>query len=389
MKFLHTGDWHLGRQVRSHSRMDEFVAVLDEVVEIARDEQVDCVIIAGDTFDTFSPPPEAERLLYETLGRLLGDGAKVVLLAGNHDHAPRLDALASLFDLLNIHTFGSLPATLEQACVRITSRNGTEAATIAVLPWVPERYTVDFESLFGSREGPMSEYATALGARVEKRCALFSPDTVNIFAGHMLIDGAVIDSGGSERKLHIGQNFAVPVQSFPSRPQYVALGHVHKPQQMSHSAPMYYSGSLLQLDFGEENQQKSVNIVEAKKGLPATTRLVPITRGKELKTIQFGYGFLGQNAGVHPEAYLRVKVDLDSPVPNLFERVRELIPNAVDVMPIRLYGDVSAKRQSSRGMAPHELLERYFQAENNRPIDPPVLKLFNELYEQETRHASL
>ena len=89
MRFLHTSDWHLGRAIRGISRQPEFEQVLGEVAAIARDEHVDAVILAGDTFDTFSPPPDAERLLYETLTGLLRDNIKIVTIAGNHDHAQR------------------------------------------------------------------------------------------------------------------------------------------------------------------------------------------------------------------------------------------------------------------------------------------------------------
>jgi exonuclease SbcD len=217
---------------------------------------------------------------------------------------------------------------------------------------------------------------------------LFERDTINIFTGHLLIDGVEIGPGGSERKLHIGQSFAVKAQAFPSTPQYIALGHVHRPQQIGHSSQMHYSGSLLQLDFGEEGQQKVVNIVEAKPRLPATVRQVPLTAGKQLKTVQFGYGFLDANAGAHPDAYLKVRVELDAAVQGLFEQVQEALPNAVVVEPVRLYGNQNAPRQSSRGMAPHELLSRYYERENGRAIEPPVISLFNELYEAEVGHAS-
>ena len=109
MRFLHTSDWHLGRAIRGISRQPEFEQVLGEVAAIARDEHVDAVILAGDTFDTFSPPPDAERLLYETLTGLLHDGIKIVMIAGNHDHAQRMDALSGIMRIAGAYCIGSVP----------------------------------------------------------------------------------------------------------------------------------------------------------------------------------------------------------------------------------------------------------------------------------------
>ena len=102
MRFLHTGDFHLGRTIRQQSRQAEFELVLPEMADIARREHVDCVLIAGDIFDAFAPPPDAEKLLYETLSSILRDGIKVVMIAGNHDSAPRMDALAGILRIAGI-----------------------------------------------------------------------------------------------------------------------------------------------------------------------------------------------------------------------------------------------------------------------------------------------
>ena len=208
MRFLHTGDWHLGRTIRQQSRMDECARVLDQVAGIAKERKVDIVVIAGDTFDTFSPSAEADSLLYETLGRLLADGAKVVMIAGNHDHAPRMDALSGILQMVGVHSIGSVPGEKAASRITVASRDGSEAATIVALPWVPERYALEFEML-GKIEDAKNRYRSVLEHLVKSSCTGFPADTVNLFVGHMLIDGVSIGEGSSERKLHIGQAFAV------------------------------------------------------------------------------------------------------------------------------------------------------------------------------------
>ena len=103
MRFLHTADWHIGKPLRGRSRMDEYAKALDQVAAIAKDRQVDAVLIAGDVFDSPAPPPEAEKLVYNFLAKLVSERIQCVLIAGNHDHPRKLDALATLLESLGIH----------------------------------------------------------------------------------------------------------------------------------------------------------------------------------------------------------------------------------------------------------------------------------------------
>ncbi|TAK66231.1 MAG: exonuclease SbcCD subunit D [Dehalococcoidia bacterium] len=390
MRFLHTSDWHLGRTIRGRSRQDEFERVVLHVVDIARRSDVDAVLIAGDIFDTFSPPTDAERLLYEALAMLRGDGIGVVMVAGNHDHAARMDALASVLKIAGVRSVGSVPASAEAAAIALPSRDGAETATIVALPWVPERSAVEFETLLGAPNEAVQQYAGRLERALAYFCEPFAPATVNVLVAHMLIDGASIDEGGGERKLHIGQAFAVQAQSLPATAQYVALGHVHKPQEMvARGVRACYCGSPLQLDFGEGEQRKYVNIVDVRPRLPANVEQVPVEGGRTLRTLQTRYEDLPALAGQHADDYLRVFVDLDQPVVSLFERVRELLPNALDVqarLPEAAGG--GAERIERKGLAPHELLARFYASRHGGEIAPQLLGLFNDLYEEAARASA-
>ncbi|HEY7513864.1 MAG TPA: DNA repair exonuclease, partial [Vicinamibacteria bacterium] len=98
MRFLHTADWHVGKPLRGRSRMDEHAAALEQVARIAIEERVDAVLLAGDVFDSASPPPEAEKIVFDFLARLLPERVACVVLAGNHDHPRRLGALTTLLE---------------------------------------------------------------------------------------------------------------------------------------------------------------------------------------------------------------------------------------------------------------------------------------------------
>jgi exonuclease SbcD len=389
MRFLHTSDWHLGRAIRGQSRQGEFERVVLGVADIARRSDVDAVLIAGDIFDTFSPPTDAERLLYEALAMLRGDGISVVMVAGNHDHAARMDALASVLKIAGVYSIGSAPARADAAAIRLPSRDGSETATVVALPWVPERSAVEFETLLGAPNEALQQYAGRLEQAIAHFCEPFAMSPINVLVAHMLIDGASIDEGGGERKLHIGQAFAVQAQSLPATAQYVALGHIHKPQEMAGPAPAYYSGSLLQLDFGESEQQKYVNVVDIRPRLPASVERVPVEGGRTLRTLRARYADLPSLAGQYGEDFLRVIVELEQPVPSLFEKVRDLLPNALDVqarLPEALTGAVDQVER--KGLAPHELLGRFYASRHGGEIPPAILGLFNELYEEAARASS-
>ena len=388
MRFLHTSDWHLGRQIRALSRQDEFVAVLEEVVTIARDERVDAAIIAGDIFDTFSPPAEAEQLFYQTLERLLAEGIAVVMLAGNHDHAPRMDALSGLLRLAGVNSIGSIPARAESTHINVRSRDGEESATIAALPWYPERHLLEFETLARGPEAPLQQYSDRVERAINSVCAGLPDDQVKIFAGHILVDGAAIGEGSGERKLHVGQNFALKSHCLPASAQYIALGHVHRPQEIVCAAPARYSGSLLQLDFGETGQQKSVTIVDASPRLPAQVRTIDLQAGRRLRSVTIPLAELAAHAGRYGDDYLRVTIELTEAVRDLYQTVREVLPHAVDVSAVPLAEEDKPKSAAEhKGLAPDELFARYYRSRYNLDAPEDLLAAFRSLY-AEVEHAS-
>ena len=389
MRLLHTGDWHLGRTIRGQSRQPEFEAALECVVDIALRERVDAVAIAGDTFDAFSPPAEAEKLLYHTLERLLRDGVRVVMIAGNHDHAPRMEAIAGVLRIAGAECIGAVPKDAGYAPLVVPSRDGSEAVAFVALPWVPERMAVEFEQLFGTLGEVLHTYAGRMEEAIRFFCQHLPADMPGVLLGHMLIDGAVIGEDGGERKLHIGQNFAVPSSALPATASYVALGHVHRPQRIASGAPAHYAGSLLQLDFGEAGQDKSVNLVELRKGQPAQVERVPVTGGRALRNVRLAFDDLASHGGRYGDDYLRVYVELERPAASLYERVRAVLPNALEVTPVLPQSAGPAPPVGGhRAIAPDELFGRYYARENGgASIPADLLAMFRELHQAEVERA--
>ncbi len=380
MRFLHSADWHLGRQIRGKSRATEFEAVLSEIVEIAVAEQVDALIVAGDIWDSASPSPDADRLLFDALRELIGHGIEAVLVSGNHDSPRKLEAIGRLADLLNVHTRGYIRAPQQGGFVTI--ERGGERAEIAAIPWVPDGRALSGLEILKDFEVTSGMYQASVEEIYRQMAAGYAPGAIHLLTGHIFVDGALLASvDGSERRLHIDRAYGIDAARLPSTPQYMALGHIHHPQELrdAPNGAAAYAGSILQLDFGEIGQQKVVRLIDAAPGRPVDQRVIPLTQGRqlvELRGTPDGVIAAGAEAG---DAYIRAVLDVTSPEPGLAQRVRDAVPGVVDV---RLDYDRSEDDGSDvdfADLAPEELFARYFQRQHGAEPSTELMALFREL----------
>ncbi|MBM4416231.1 MAG: exonuclease SbcCD subunit D [Chloroflexi bacterium] len=382
MRFLHSADWHVGRTMRGRSRAAEFEQVLAEVVGIARAEGVDALLVTGDVWDSQTPSPEADRLVYDALRQCIDGGVQVVLLAGNHDSPRKLEGLGRLSELLGVQTQAKLLRPDGGGVLTLEGRAG-ETARIAAVPWVAEGRLVDAAAVMELQEQWFASYADGVARIYAAMCAGFDAGTVNLLLGHVFIDGArVATVDGSERLVHIGQTYALPAQRLPAAAQYVALGHVHEPQELGGApVPAAYAGSLLQLDFGERGQQKLVRLVEASPGRPAAQRAIALRSGRALVEVRGTLDAVLAEAERAGDAHLRVVLDVERPEPGLAARVREQLPSAVDVRldyPLAEETEVIGIAQ----LQPEELFARYYLQQHGAAPAVELLALFRELHEQ-------
>lgn len=377
MKVLHTGDWHVGKTLHRRQRLEEVERVLGLVVDIAREEAVDLTLVCGDVFDQFAPSAEAERIVYRALLGLREAGSAAVVIPGNHDNAKRFTAIEELSEAAGIHVVPEVRRPNSGGVIEVPSRNGDEVAQIACLPWVPEKALFGAEEMMDLEEGPNKAYAEELPRLLVALCSSFEAGKVHLLAGHMFVGGASI--GGGERELTVGDLFAIAPQALPTTPQYIALGHVHRPQDINAAAvPARYAGSLLQLDFGEREQDKSVTIVDVESGRPAQIRAVALTGGRRLLDVAGTLDDL-RSIDVDPDAFLRVLLSCDGPSPGLADDVRTILPGALEV---RLdYERAPGERAPGelRRLSPRELFGRYYAERRGAPADERLIKLFDEL----------
>ncbi len=381
MRFLHTADWHIGKTLRGRSRNDEFAAALEQVATIAREARVDVVLVAGDIFDSPAPPPEAERLVYDFLARLLSEGIPAVLIAGNHDHPRKLAALARLLEGLRIHVRPEVRRPEHGGVVGVQSRDRKQEARIACLPFVAERRVFDACAVMGDSTEWYQKYSDNIEKLLRELTAGLAAATVNLVLAHVLISGARVGTG--ERPLHLGEIYGLNAQQLPANVQYIGLGHLHRPQEILAPSKTCYAGSLIELDFGEKEQDKRVVVVEAGPGSAATLESVPLTAGRRLRDVSGNLDELQKLAREVGDAYLRVTARVVAPLPGLSEQVKELFPNAIDVTVE--YPREAARTPGTgdiRTLSPEQLFTDFCRKRNGAEPSSEIVGLFRRLHEE-------
>jgi exonuclease SbcD len=378
VRFLHTGDWHIGKAIRGRSRLDEFAAVLSEVVGIAVDEKVDALLLAGDIYEQRAPAPEADVLVFETFVQLFEQGIPVVAIPGNHDSAVRLEAVGKLLRAINVTMVPKVARPDEGGIVELRSRDGFERAQIACIPFIPERRYGDAASLFDSTADWYQSYAAGVGHLLKAYADALDDGAVSIVLAHLFAAGAKL--GGGEREVSIGLNYAVPPSQLPGTVNYIALGHIHKPQDVAGApAKTRYPGSLLQLDFGEVDQAKSVTIVDATAGKPPSVRAVPLRSGRRLLDVRGTLDELATTASDVGDAFLRVFVKTAGPVPGIADRVRELLPNAIDVHLEYERAEEGARDAALSSLGPRDQFLAYERATHGAEPHEWLIEAFDEV----------
>jgi len=378
MRILHTSDWHVGKVLKGRDREDEHKRVLAQIVEIAGAERPDLIIVAGDLYDTAAPSPRSTRLVTRALSALRRTGARVVAIGGNHDNGPALDALRPWADAAGIELRGSVSDEPEDLIITGTT-DGGEGWQLVALPFLSQRYAIRAAEMYELTAAEASQtYADHIARLIGKLSEGFAQaGTINLLAAHLTVLGAT--AGGGEREAHTVMGYAVPATVFPANAHYVALGHLHRAQQVIGPCPVRYSGSPLAIDFGEEENVCSVAIVEVSADKAARVRDVPLTSALTLRTVR---GTLDQLATVNlPEAWLRVYVR-ETPRAGLREDVQELLPNALEVrVDPDMVPDKAGERMAQRaGRSPRELFGDYLDSRGNG--EDGVRELFDELYDE-------
>lgn len=318
MKFLHTSDWHLGRQLHNQSLLEDQEYVLEQIIQIAQQQQVDALIVAGDVFDRSVPPSNAVKLLDDTLDKLVNQlNIPVILIAGNHDGAQRLAFASRQMRESGLYISGTLGQQIP--AIKLAAKDG-ELVVFYPLPYA-EPATV--REVF---ECQATSHQEAMQVLVEQVKQHDSEGLKKVVIAHCFLDGG--DESESERPLSIGGADKISPKLF-SDFDYVALGHLHGPQYKG-SQQIRYSGSPLKYSFSEQHQAKSVTLVELTED-DSKIELIALNAKRDVRIIE---GHLDEllasgSADSHRDDYLMVCLLDKSAILDAMGKLREVYPNVL------------------------------------------------------------
>lgn len=265
MKILHTSDWHLGQNFFTKSRKHEHQAFISWLLELIASQQIDAVIIAGDVFDTGTPPSYARELYNQFVVDLQQQNCVLIVLGGNHDSVSTLNESRQILACLNTFVIASTGISLEDQVFEIPTKDGDIGAILCAVPFIRPRDVLQstagetgLEKQQALGEAIKQHYQTLfdIAQTKKQRSGL---DIPIIATGHLTALG--VSQSQSVRDIYIGTLDGFAADGFPPA-DYIALGHIHKPQIVAKSEHIRYSGSPIPLSFDELNTQKQVLIVE-------------------------------------------------------------------------------------------------------------------------------
>jgi len=351
MRFLHTADWHLGRRFHQASLQEDQHYALTQIIDYARDYAVDAVVVAGDIYDRAVPPRWAVELLDHVLDVLCNQlSIPVILIPGNHDSAERLGFGARHLQRAGLH----IVSRLEDSIRPVVIGGAGERVNFYCVPFSEP---VQVSELAGHR---LQDHQTAHAWIVEQITSLMSAGDVNVLVSHCFVAGG--SESDSERQLSVGGADSVAVAPMLNF-NYVALGHLHRPQQRS-AEHIRYSGSLLQYSFSEAGQGKVVLLVDVCAGQCAIEQL-PLPPLREVRVLEGGLDDLlsAGSAAVDADDYLLVRLLDKGALLNAMGRLREVYPNVLHLERPGLLGDSQPVLAGNRLLTRDELemFEDFFQ----------------------------
>ncbi|MCO7126703.1 exonuclease SbcCD subunit D [Sporolactobacillus shoreicorticis] len=385
MKLLHTADWHLGRSLEGRSRDAEQEQVMDEICSIADDESVDAILMAGDVFDTVNPPAASEALFYDTAQRLsLGGKRPVLIIAGNHDSPERLEASKPLAGRQGISIVGR--PVLRPLAIPI--KRTDEILVLGCVPYPSESRLNECLSEMNDEDMIKAAYNERLAQLFHMQAKSFNEHAVNILMTHLFAAGG--KESDSERPIQVGGAYTVHPSAFPHSAQYVALGHLHRPQSLLDSpVPARYAGSPLAYSFSEAGRSKSITILD---GAPGTALAVnevelksghPLTRWRAENGLSEVHQWIEE--GRDPEAWIDLEIRLDEAMSmHDIQALRKARPMIVTIRPI--YSGIEADRErSERSNLPiDELFIRFYKKQTDG-AEPgaDLIRLFMQLIDED------
>lgn len=392
MRFIHTADWHLGKNLEGHSRLEEQEMFLEDFIKIVEDNNIDLVIIAGDIYDSSNPKARAENLFYDTLKKLSDNGKRIILvIAGNHDNPERLIAAGPLAREHGIIMVGTPKTIIEvgdygnhkviksgEGFIELEINN--EKVVIITVPY-PSEKRLD-EVLYKDMDGD-EENIKAYGERIkelfDKLEENYREDTINLAVTHLFAMGSV--EGGSERSIQLGGSYIVDGSYLPKKAQYIALGHVHKPQIVPNTNKRArYSGSPLHYNKKEINFQKKCFIIDvkAKEECKVTEVLLKVYKKIDIykcKTIDEAIKMCNEKS--NEESYVYIEIETDRFIrEDEIKEMKSYKKNIIEILPkFHSKEGINEEERYEREKSFQEIFKEFYKKERGIDADKEILDI--------------
>lgn len=383
MRILHTSDWHLGQHFMGKSRQAEHQSLIDWLLAQVDEHDVDAVLVAGDIFDTGTPPSYARELYSQLVVQLHSAGVTLLLLGGNHDSVAMLGESRELLACLNARVVAAADNPAAQVVV-LHRRNGEAGCIVSAIPFVRPRDVLQSQAGQSAEDKQLSLQSAlqkhyqavhdAACARRDKMAVELGRSLPLIATGHLATVGA--SASESVREIYVGALEAFPTTAFPPS-DYIALGHIHRPQKVGGQEHIRYCGSPIPLSFDEGLQQKEMLLVDLDAdGLKAVTPLlVPrfqalVVVSGNLSKLPAAIAAAAVDGSYERPVWLEVTVAEDDYLADLPERIETMIKGLpVEVLRIRRQRGNTAARLAAEAsetldeLSPHEVFARRLQQE--------------------------
>ncbi len=418
IRILHTADWHLGHRLHGLSRQNEHEHFFNWLLQQIELSSADALIIAGDVFDSANPPASAQSDFYSFLlqARQTSPSLDIIIIGGNHDSASRLDAPSPILSSLGIHVVGGL-TQLENGCIDwqrlvipLTDQKGDVRAICGAMPFIrnadlPQKKQSELQDTNDPLIDGVSELYRQLFEQMQeyKTSRNLDDSLGQIMTGHCYMVGTEL-SELSERRILGGNQHALPSQIFSKKIDYVALGHLHKAQQVSDV--IRYSGSPIPLSFSERHYkhqviQIDIKIKKEKKQLHIEPILIPRSRQilslperdyaalTELELLIEQSDFAPIAKDTENDPMLEVRVELDKPEPGLRSKIEIMLEGlAVRLLKISLHYPgqqiaLADKKQYARleELHPEDVFQQCYQRRFEQQAPEKITELFQQLLE--------
>ncbi len=380
MRFLHTSDWHLGRIFHGLHLLEDQRQVLDQVLTIAKEYNVDAVLVAGDVYDRAVPPTEAVNLLDETLRRLVLDlQLPVIMIAGNHDNPDRLNFGQALFASRQLYIVGPVSPSAQPICLK---------DEYGPVYFAPMTYCEPLTATELSGEKKPTHEA-ALQWQVAHMLGQIPDGARKVALAHVFVTGAQ-PTPDSERPLAAGGATTVSLSCFDAF-NYTALGHLHAAQNCS--PKVRYCGSLLKYSFAEASQKKAVHIVDLAGDGSIRVETLTLKAPHELAVLKGTFQDLLEHPRTeHLEDYLQIMLTDSTPILDAKHRLEQVYPRILQLGYERLQPQ-AVERQASearKGLGTADLFSAFFKEVTGQELDDNQKDLFHQVLQdlvQEGRNA--